>query len=88
MGLLDIDDHISESILLENGWERGLELIGGSSVYLKIVCENMTLFCFSLAYFFESDKWGIRIADADSLEVNTYADITTYIQHHIHSRLK
>lgn len=52
MGLLYIDDHISESILLENGWENGLRLIG--------------------------------IVGKDSLEVNTYADITTYI----HSCLK
>ena len=87
MGLLDIDDHISESILLENGWENGLKFIGRSDVYLKVACiekdGKMKLFCFSLTYYSDSDKWSIGIAGADSLEVNTYADITTYIHFHL-----
>ena len=92
MGLLNIDDHISESILLENGWENGLKFIGRSDVYLKIEGVkkggNIKLLCFTLAYYSESDKWSIGIAGADSLEVNTYTDITTYIQHYIHFHIK
>lgn len=88
MGLLNIDDRISESTLLENGWENGLKFIGRSDVYLKIECVksggNIKLLCFTLSYCSESDKWRIGIVGANSLEVNTYADITTYI----HSMLK
>lgn len=88
MGLLDIDDHISKSTLLENGWSDGKKFTGRNDYYIKIEYTqksgDLKLFCFSLVYFSESDKWKIGIVGADSLEVNTYADITTYI----HSILK
>lgn len=92
MGLLDIDDHISESILLENGWKNGLKFVGRSDVYLKVACVekggNIKILCFTLSYCSESDKWRIGIVGANSLEVNTYTDITTYIQHYIHFHIK
>lgn len=88
MGLLDIDDRISESTLLENGWEDCKKVFGIDDLYIKVEYRekegDLKLFCFTLTYSSESDKWCIEIVGADRLEVNTYADITTYI----HSILK